>query len=186
MKKILFSLLIIISLFATVSCSDKTNNATEPSKDNTNTTDNVAENNEDIGFKQGNLAPDFEVELLTGEKVKLSDYRDKIVLLNFWATWCPPCVNEMPDMQKLQDDFGDEFVILAISLGEERSILEEFQNVNDYTFKIGFDEKGVTGYPVRAFPTTFLLNREGAIEKVLEGSRPYDFYAPLIEELLKK
>ena len=73
MKKILFSLLIIFSLFSAVSCSDKTNNATEPSKDNTNITDNVIENNEEIGFKQGNLAPDFEVELLTGEKVKLSD-----------------------------------------------------------------------------------------------------------------
>src|SRR5690625_1953509 len=73
--------------------------------DGENTTD------AEFGLERGNLAPDFELETLDGETAKLSDFRGKPVLLNFWATWCPPCRAEMPDMQKFYED--KDVVILA-------------------------------------------------------------------------
>src|SRR5699024_11976097 len=66
------------------------------------------------GLKKGDIAPDFELETLSGETVTLADYRGQKVMLNFWATWCPPCRAEMPDMQKVQDE-RDDVVILAVN-----------------------------------------------------------------------
>src|SRR5690625_5188421 len=82
-----------------------------------------AEEEEDpvVGLEKGNLAPDFELETIEGETVKLSDYRGEKVMLNFWATWCPPCRAEMPDMQKFHENH-DEGVILAVNLTETEKI----------------------------------------------------------------
>src|SRR5699024_5486469 len=96
------------------------------------------ESEEETGLESGDLAPDFELKTVDGETVKLSDFRGEKVLLNFWATWCPPCRAEMPDMQKYHEDY-DEGVILAVNLVEtEQSMgqVEDFLTEYGITFQI--------------------------------------------------
>ncbi len=81
-----------------------------------NNEDNEAEN---VGLEIGNVAPDFELQTLTGDTIRLSDYRGEPVMLNFWATWCPPCRAEMPDMQQVHQDTGMQ--ILAVNLTRKQS-----------------------------------------------------------------
>lgn len=194
MKKVKLLLLIALSVFLVTSCSNKKEDDTkENTKAVVETNNEVEEENDDTntdgeGFNEGNTAPDFDVKILGNEKVKLSDYRGKPVLLNFWATWCPPCKKEMPDLQKLHEEFGEELVILAVDIGEETTVVEEFIEENGYTFNIGLDPMTEIKYPIMSLPTTFLIDREGKITLVQEGVMPsmsmYDFYKPHIEEII--
>src|SRR5690625_7728587 len=81
----------------------------------------AVEEDPEVGLEKGNLAPDFELETVEGETVSLSDFRGEKVLLNFWATWCPPCRAEMPDMQKFHENH-EIGVILAVNLTETEKI----------------------------------------------------------------
>ena len=128
--------MIILSLILITSCG-KNNNSNSDTEKSTDKPTKVTENTEPTdstepedpnkeGFEEGNIAPDFEVKLLTGETVKLSDYRGKVVLLNFWATWCSPCRREMPDFQKLHDELGEDFVLLAVDKGETEENVQKF------------------------------------------------------------
>src|SRR5690625_3163943 len=92
------------------------------------------EGDEEIGLDQGDLAPDFELNTLDGDTVKLSDFRGEKVMVNFWATWCPPCRAEMPDMQKFHED--KDVVILAVDLTETE---DDFDDIPEF-----IDEFGVT------------------------------------------
>ena len=77
--------------------------------------------------KTGTKLIDFELESLDGEMIKLSSYKDKVVFLNFWATWCPPCIAEMPSMQKLYDHFKDrDFEMIAVDLQEDKTAVKKF------------------------------------------------------------
>ena len=90
---------------------------------------------------EGTEAPDFTVEMIDGSKVALSELRGKVVLLNFWATWCPPCREELSHVQQqVIDRFaGEEFVFLPISRGEERAAVEAFRAKTGYAFPMGLD-----------------------------------------------
>ena len=90
---------------------------------------------------EGAEAPDFTVEMIDGSKVALSELRGKVVLLNFWATWCPPCREELSHVQQqVIDRFaGEEFVFLPISRGEERAAVEAFRAKTGYAFPMGLD-----------------------------------------------
>src|SRR5690625_924012 len=93
------------------------------------------------GLEKGEMAPNFELEKMDGEKVKLSDFRGEKVMLNFWATWCPPCRVEVPDMQKLHEN--KDVTILAVNLlGQESGIdpVEEFLEDYGVTFNVLLDE----------------------------------------------
>ena len=109
-------------------------------------------------------AKDFTLESLRGPMLNLKNFQGKIVLLNFWASWCGPCRDEMPAMeflwQLLQDD---DFVILAVDVRETRQVVSHFIEENHYTFPVLLDSRGRVAnmYGVRAFPTTFLIDREG-------------------------
>src|SRR5690625_3678086 len=94
----------------------------------------TGDGNDAVGLGKGQLAPDFELETLGGEKVKLSDFRGEKVIVNFWATWCPPCRSEMPDMQKFHEETGA--TILAVNLF---STEQGKKNVESF-----LDEYGVT------------------------------------------
>jgi len=113
----------------------------------------------------GYAAPDFTVELVGGETVKLSDFRGKVVFLNFWATWCGPCVNEMPDIQKLADAFPDDLVVLAVNCSERKDKVEKFINDKGYTFNAGFDEAGKiqNKYPTDGIPYSVIIDAKGII-----------------------
>src|SRR5690625_912312 len=113
---------------------------------------------DEIGLEKGEKAPDFELETLDGETVKLSDFQGQPVLLNFWATWCPPCREEMPDIQKLHEN--NDVKVLAVDAFEtEKSEegVQEFVDEMGVTFDILLDEnsKVITVYNVMSFPTTY-------------------------------
>jgi len=118
------------------------------------------------GLKQGNLAPDFELETLDGKPVKLSDYRGKPVMLNFWATWCPECREELPAMKEFHEDSGME--ILAVNLTKSEVTEENVRAVTKeeaLAFPILMDRKLEVAktYGVSAIPSTYILDKEGRI-----------------------
>jgi len=138
----------------------------------------------------GYAAPDFSVELLSGETVKLSDYKGKVVLLNFWASWCPPCISEMPDIQKLSENYSDDLAVLAVNYGEKKTTAENFIKKNNYTFNVGIDENTNVAklYPSNGIPYTIIIDAKGIITKIQEGIKPgedmYSFYEGYIKTAL--
>ena len=138
--------------------------------------------------KQGTEAPDFKVEMFDGKSIRLSDLRGKVVLVNFWATWCPPCREELTRVQKeIIDRFaGQEFVFLPISRGEELHTVEAFRKRMGYTFPMGLDpdQRIFRRYATNYIPRNFLIDREG---KVVLASIGYDKaeFAHLVQTIEK-
>ena len=117
--------------------------------------------------KVGQVAPDFSVEMLDGRTIKLSELRGKVVMLCFWATWCPPCRQEMAHLQEgVIDHFaGKDLVVLPISRGEKRDVVEKFLADNGYTFGVGLDpERAIYDlYASNFVPRTFIINKRGKV-----------------------
>ncbi|WP_405116616.1 redoxin domain-containing protein [Paenibacillus sp. FSL K6-1217] len=123
------------------------------------------------GIAEGAAAPDFEVTALSGEKVKLADYRGKRVLLNFWASWCKPCVREMPLLNELHQSPDSRIETLFINVGESRGTVSEYLNEHRFSFPVAIDVTGTisAAYGVHALPATFIINEEGEISKIRLG-----------------
>lgn len=124
-------------------------------------------------------ASDFELLNMDEELVKLSDYRGKVVLINFWATWCPPCIREMPSMERLHQQVeSDSFDVLAINQMESSDDVFAFtgQLEVDPTFTIAFDSNSQVSrdYAVRGLPTTYLIDKKGNIRYRAVGGREFD------------
>ena len=122
----------------------------------------------------GDTAPDFQLEDTAGNKVSLEGLRGKVVLINFWATWCPPCRAEMPSMEKLNEAMADEdFVMLAINVEENgRTSVPEFLNKTPHAFPILYDDQGVVQalYGVYKFPESFVVRKDGIIDDKVIGA----------------
>ncbi len=142
--------------------------------------------------KAGTEAPDFTVTMLDGSTVTLSALRGKVVLLTFWATWCPPCREELSHAQAgIVDRFaGQEFVWLPVSRGEERATVEEFIADKGYTFPVGLDSDQAIydSYAERFVPRNFLIDRDGRVVAATAGYSEEEFSAmqQLIETTIKK
>jgi thiol-disulfide isomerase/thioredoxin len=119
----------------------------------------------------GSLAPNFELVALSGAAVRLTNALDKPVFINFWATWCAPCVLEMPNLQKYYETYGDEFEILAINAGESEWDVGKFVDDIGITFPVLLDpqSKITIEYKVQGFPTTYILSSDGIIQAVHIG-----------------
>jgi len=137
----------------------------------------------------GEDPPDFEVVTLEGEEVQLSDLKGKKVYLNFWATWCPPCKEEMPIMQEFYDEHQDEVEVVALNAtGTERdeNDVRDLIDEDGYTYPVLLDKTGdVTDtYNVFAMPTTFFIGTDGTIQKQTHiGPMDYDFMVETMNEL---
>jgi len=122
-------------------------------------------------------APNFTLEDVQGNKVSLADYKGKVVILNFWATWCPPCIEEMPSMEKLHQRYkGDDFVLLAVNVEENsRKIVQKFLKKNPYTFPVllDLDARVQQMYGAYRFPETVIINRNGDIVTKVLGGRDW-------------
>ena len=117
------------------------------------------------GLNPGDFAPDFAVKDLSGNPAKLSDYKGKVVLLNFWASWCEPCLAEMPALERLYNKLHAKgFEIVAVGLDDDPKSLKAFKDRMGLTFPILVDSAGQTRvYKVNGFPESFILDREGKL-----------------------
>ena len=135
-----------------------------------------------VPIKDNLPAPDFTFPGLDGKKVSLSDYKGKVVLVNIWATWCPPCVEEMPSMEKLYRKFkGENFEILAVSIDESGlKAVAPFMKKSRLTFPALLDSKGTikTAYGITGIPESFIIDQQGILIKKIVG--PVDWAAPKI------
>jgi peroxiredoxin len=140
-------------------------------------------------FEEKLQAPNFIIQDLNGKAVSLEDYRGKIVFLNFWATWCPPCLLEMPSMEKLHTQFKNkDFAILAIDLQEDpdkvRSFKERFQL--NFPILLDADASVAAAYGIISIPTTYLVDRNGYLVGGALGPRDWasDDAVALIKQLI--
>ena len=120
----------------------------------------------------GFAAPDFSLETRDGETVSLSELRGQVVLVNFWATWCPPCRAEMPAIQQVYDQYSDQgFTVLAVDVSEGDAQVTAFADERGLTFPILMDRDGAVSirYQVRAMPSTFFIDQAGVIQEVTLG-----------------
>lgn len=144
----------------------------------------------DEGLAKGEQAPDFQLTTLDGEVVTLSDYQGQKVLLNFWATWCPPCKAEMPHMQTYFEEQAEDenVVILAVNLTTKDKGLEKIKSFVD-EFGLGFaipmDEEGDVGstYQAVSIPTSYMIDTEGRIQNKVVGPMDMSMMEQLIEDM---
>ncbi|MBI3807898.1 MAG: TlpA family protein disulfide reductase [Nitrospirae bacterium] len=129
------------------------------------------------GVKLGEPAPNFQLRDMEGHLVALSDLRGKVVMVNFWATWCGPCRVEMPAMEVLYQAFSrKDFEILAVSTDAEGvSVTRPFQQKNRLTFPILHDPDYLVGltYGARSLPMTFMVDRQGVVRHQIFGARDW-------------
>ncbi len=133
--------------------------------------------------QQGFLAPDFELKTLSGETVKLSNLRGQAVLINLWATWCPPCRAEMQSIEKMYQEYkGRGFTVLAVNMThqDDPSAVLPFATKLGLTFPILLDESGTVAhaYQLQSLPSSFFIRRDGVINEVVIGG-------PMSEALLR-
>ena len=124
--------------------------------------------------REGFFAPDFTLDTLQGEQVKLSGLRGKVIVVNFWTTWCPPCRAETPALEMSYEAYKDvDVVILGVNLTDQDSLKEVESFVQEFglTYPILLDRDGAVGllYQLSGLPTTFFINREGIIRTVVIG-----------------
>ncbi|MBU8917308.1 TlpA family protein disulfide reductase [Bacillus sp. FJAT-29953] len=162
-KKVIAAVLLISLL--TVAIVQAVNKKAE--KPETASPTAAAQNGPAIGAK----APDFELKTLAGETVKISDLKGKKVMLNFWATWCPPCKAEMPDMEQLHKEAGDDITILAVNIDPQLDV-QGFVNEYKITFPILLDAEDAVNekYQVLSIPSTYFIDSKGVIQNKFVGS----------------
>lgn len=122
---------------------------------------------------EGQIAPDFSFSPSTGRVEYLKDFRGRVVLINFWATWCTPCRDEMPSMNDLRQVTGfDQLVILALSVDQSWDDVNRFMSENHFTLPVyaDFDRKISTLYGTRKFPETYIIDKKGKVAFKVIGS----------------
>lgn len=133
-----------------------------------------------VGLEKGNLAPDFELRTVDGKAMKLSGLRGKKVIVNFWATWCPPCRLEMPEMEKFYTKNKNEGIeILAVNLTKaekSRADVPAFIAAYGITFPVLLDENSDVArlYKVSSIPASFIIDTQGVIREKIVGPMTYD------------
>ncbi len=138
---------------------------------------------------QDHPAPDFALPQLDGPQIALSDLQGQVVLINVWATWCPPCRAEMPAIQQAYTDYRDQgFTVLAINLREDASTIAPFLEHYRLTFPVLLDGDGQASaaYQAHALPSSFFVDRRGVIRAVYRGPIPSRIIAGTIEHLLQE
>ncbi len=124
--------------------------------------------------QEGFLAPDFTLQTMSGEQITLSDLQGQPVLVNFWASWCPPCRAEMPGMENAYQEYQSQgFVVLAINVTYQDTLSDaiSFVETQGFSYPILFDTQGSVSklYQLRSLPTSFFVDKEGVIQDVVYG-----------------
>jgi thiol-disulfide isomerase/thioredoxin len=125
------------------------------------------------GVNEGESAPDFTLVDLEGNQVSLSDFRGKTVFINFWATWCPPCRAEMPEIEAVYQEYKDKgVVVIGVDILEPEDVVRQFVEQGGYSWTFVLDISGevAANYRITAIPTSFFIDREGIIQAVNIGA----------------
>jgi cytochrome c biogenesis protein CcmG/thiol:disulfide interchange protein DsbE len=167
-RRIIYSIILFLGLVWTVASADKSGSATS---------------GKIPAPQQGFLAPDFELKTPKGDSIQLSDLRGQAVLVNLWATWCPPCRAEMQTIEKVYDEYEDQgFTVLAVNMTyqDDPFAIMPFVKEEGLTFAILLDETGemANAYQLRSLPSSFFVDRNGVINEVVIGG-------PMAEALLR-
>jgi thiol-disulfide isomerase/thioredoxin len=150
----------------------------------------MSENNSTVVQGDEKKAPDFTLVNLAGKNVTLSDYKGKVVIVDFWATWCGPCRAGIPDLISLQNEYKDKIVVIGISVDQENTK----SGVPDFVTKMGinypivyFNDQVVSDFGgISAIPTTFIIDQQGSIVKKIVGLYPKSEYETRVKELIKE
>jgi len=137
--------------------------------------------------QKGQPAPDFTLTTLDGNQAALSDYAGQVVVVNFWATWCPPCKAEMPDIHDYYQANQDKgLTVLAVNAQEDKATVSRFIESTGFTFPVLLDSRGDVEqqYQVRSFPSTFVIDRDGRVVYIHVGLITPDVLADVIDPLL--
>jgi len=133
-------------------------------------------------------APPLRLPDAAGKPVDLAAYRGKVVLVNFWATWCPPCRQELPSLSRLKRKLsGEAFEILSVNIGEDVDTVFDFAGNPAYPMLFDHDSTAMASWPVKGVPTTLLVDRQGRLAYRAVGGREFDGdeIVALINQLLK-
>lgn len=142
--------------------------------------------------EEGDSYRDFTAVLTDGSSFTLSEHEGSVILLNFWATWCGPCVREMPAFPRLLEKYGEDLTLLAVNLGEDGETVGSFLDRSGYTFPVALDQYGDIGslYPSDGIPYTVLIGRDGRIACIHLGAvgadAMYEYYCGEIDGLLEE
>lgn len=164
--KAIFTVILALTLAASLillsSCGDNTD-GTDGGEDTNIVYDEL---------KTGDKAPDFTADLTNGESFTLSDKTGKVTVINIWATWCKPCVGEMPAFQMLLDEYGDDIAICAVNFLEDKEVVDRFVTENKYTFPIAYDTDGeiCKKYPSDGIPYTVIVDAQGNVASIYVGA----------------
>lgn len=139
----------------------------------------------------GAKAPAFTLQDMRGENVSLSDFKGQIVILNFWATWCPPCRQEMPELNKMDAELkkSGEATFLAINLTdgrrETKAKVSQFMESNKYGFRVLLDPEADTAeiFTIRGIPTTLVIDREGVLREQIVGATTRDRIMSVVKSI---
>lgn len=196
MKKILVYTIFIVSVLFAFSCTKK---HTEILNDNSiletaganeqkGSTAKIYKEDEVIfDMAEGMTMPNVKVETNKGKDFDLSK-TNKPVLMNFWATWCPPCRMEMPGLQSLYEEYSDRVDFVMINLGETKETIQDFLVENEiYTFPIGYDTNNYYGnkFVMTSIPTTFIISKDKVLKNYIIGARPEEQFREYIEAVIK-
>ncbi len=141
------------------------------------------------GLQKGSMAPDFTLTTLTGDRAKLSDYRGKKVIVNFWATWCPPCKAEIPHIEEFYKENKDNNItVLAVNLTtaeKNKNDVQKFVKDQGLTFPVLLDQKGDIGNLYQAFtiPTSFFIDANGVIQEKFVGPMSKETMQTLVSKI---
>lgn len=197
MKKNLFAIL-LTAVLITIAVGNfwvkkPTSNEPESNKETNDESAYIAtdepEGNNEADDESVYIAPDFELQTLQGETVRLSDYIGKKVLVNFWATWCTSCKAELPHMQRFYEHHQDKGVeILAVNVTSQdngKAAVEDIATQYGLTYKLLLDEDGFAAmdYQILSLPTSFFINEEGHIVEAIAGPMDEAFMTELMEQI---
>lgn len=193
-RKIIASALVLSTLISMAGCmADKSKDKDRDSYDDDEEVEEVEETEDEYvpGYarqlREGDTAPDFTIELANGETFTLSENEDKVVMINFWATWCPYCIDEMPAFERIANENLSNFEFIAIDQCENKAMVDRFIEEHDYSFNFGYDPDGVVYdlYPTDGIPYTLII-KDGVVKRLFLGApnEPYETYMNAIRDCM--
>ncbi len=191
-KRIALSLLMVLLVLTVVGCGSTSTPEPTPVPPTATpvVTEEVAPSTPEQATNPNAVpAPDFTLQTLDGESVSLSDYRGKLVMINFWASWCPPCNSEMPDLQRYYEQHQDEdFIILGVNYQDTPDKVQAFIEKYGVTFPILLDSDGRIAnlFGVQGLPTSFFVDKEGNVLGYQPGPVTKEMLEDGITPLLQK